>query len=56
MVWLDQVNAYDSMLHELIEVAMNTYHVPLHEKKIVGDYNYGIEIGYTFRTTIMELK
>lgn len=27
---------------------MNTYHVPLHEKKIVGDYYYGIEIGYTF--------
>lgn len=56
MVWLDQVNAYDSMLHELIEVAMNTYHVPLHEKKIVGDYYYGIEIGYTFRTTIMNLN
>lgn len=69
MVWLDQVNAYDSMLHELIEVAMNTYHVPLQEKKIVGDYYYGIEnriyvwdyyygieIGYTFRTTIKELK
>lgn len=35
------------MLHELIEVAMNTYHVPLHEKKIVGDYYYGIKIGYT---------
>lgn len=48
VVWLDQVNAYDSMLHELIEVAMNTYHVPLQEKKIVGDYYYGIEIGYTF--------
>lgn len=46
------------MLHELIEVEMNTYHVPLHEKKTVGDYYwyyvyvwnyyYGIEIGYTF--------
>lgn len=47
MVWLDQVNAYGSMLHKLIEVAINTYHVPLHEKKIVRDYYDGIKIRYT---------
>lgn len=47
MVWLDQVNAYGSMLQILIEVAINTYHEPLHEKKIVRDYYDGIKIRYT---------
>lgn len=27
---------------------MNIYYVLLYEKKIVGDYYYGIEIGYMF--------
>lgn len=31
----------------IIEVAINIYHEPLHEKKIVRDYYDGIKIRYT---------
>ncbi|VDI66434.1 Hypothetical predicted protein [Mytilus galloprovincialis] len=35
VVWLDLANAYGSVPHKLIEMAMDHYHIPEHIKKIV---------------------
>lgn len=59
MIWLDLANAYGSVPHKLIEVAMNTYYVPLHVKKIARDYYGEIKIRFTvgdFTTAWQELE
>ena len=59
VVWLDLANTYGSVPHKLIEVAMDTYHVPQHVKKIVKEYFGGIEIRFTvgeFTTSWQQLE
>ncbi|VDI43606.1 Hypothetical predicted protein [Mytilus galloprovincialis] len=47
VVWLDLANAYGSVPHKLIEMAMDHYHIPEHIKKIVLTYFDGILLRFT---------
>ncbi|CAC5364749.1 unnamed protein product [Mytilus coruscus] len=47
VVWLDLANAYGSVPHKLIEMAMDHYHIPEHIKKIVQKYFGGIQLRFT---------
>ncbi|CAC5418547.1 unnamed protein product [Mytilus coruscus] len=47
VVWLDLANAYGSVPHKLIEMAMDHYHIPDHIKKIVQKYFGGIQLRLT---------
>ncbi|CAC5355486.1 unnamed protein product [Mytilus coruscus] len=47
VVWLDLANAYGSVPHKLIEMAMDHYHIPEHIKKIIQKYFDGIQLRFT---------
>ncbi|CAC5381066.1 unnamed protein product [Mytilus coruscus] len=51
VVWLDLANAYGSVPHKLIEMAMDRYHIPEHIKKIVQKYFGGIQLRFTVDNT-----
>jgi len=38
VAWIDLANAYGSVRHNLIQFAMNWYHVPKHVQQLVFDY------------------
>ena len=38
ITWLDLANAYGSVRHNLIQFALNWYHVPLHIQELIFDY------------------
>ena len=38
VLWLDLANAYDSILHKLIEEALKRYHIPSAARKSLCDY------------------
>ncbi|XP_021365777.1 uncharacterized protein LOC110458420 [Mizuhopecten yessoensis] len=47
VVWLDLANAYGSIPHELIEVALQHYFIPEHIQGIVRSYFSGIQVRFT---------
>ena len=47
VVWLDLTNAYGSVPHKLIKMAMDHYHFPDHFKNIVQRYFGGIQLRFT---------
>jgi len=38
VIWLDLTNAYGSIPHKLVEVALERYHVPQKVKELLLDY------------------
>lgn len=38
MLWLDLSNAYGSILHKLVELALHLHHVPSNIKDLILDY------------------
>ncbi|XP_066299893.1 uncharacterized protein [Branchiostoma lanceolatum] len=49
VVWLDLANAYGSIPHALIQVALDHYHVPAGVKGMISSYFGGVQL--RFRTT-----
>jgi hypothetical protein len=47
VVWLDLANAYGSIPHKLIEVALHHYHIPDHVKGLITEYLEGIHLRFT---------
>ncbi|CAC5379042.1 unnamed protein product [Mytilus coruscus] len=56
VVWLDLANAYGSVPHKLIEMAMDHYHIPEHIKKIVQKYFGGIQLQFTVDHSVAEVR
>ena len=38
VVWLDLANAYGSITHQLIQVAMHQYYIPDHSSNLIMNY------------------
>ncbi|KAK0152386.1 hypothetical protein N1851_006100 [Merluccius polli] len=49
VVWLDLANAYGSIPHDLINTAMEHYHIPQHIRGMITTYFSGFKL--RFRTT-----
>ena len=47
VVWLDLANAYGSIPHQLIEVALRHYHIPDHIHKLIKSYLGNIQLRFT---------
>lgn len=49
VVWLDLANAYGSIPHDLINTAMEHYHIPQHIRRMITTYFSGFKL--RFQTT-----
>ena len=59
VVWLDLANAYGSIPHQLIKVALQHYHVPEHVNKLITSYFSNIHLRFSterFETDWIELQ
>jgi hypothetical protein len=59
VVWLDLANAYGSIPHQLIKVALQHYHVPEHVRKIIMSYFSNIQLRFSsegFTTSWLQLE
>ena len=59
VVWLDLANAYGSIPHQLIKVALQHYHIPDHASKLITSYFSNIHLRFStesFETDWIELQ
>ncbi|GFR82378.1 reverse transcriptase [Elysia marginata] len=47
ILWLDQANAYGSVPHEMIQLALRIYHVPEDIQVMLDDYFSGFRMRFT---------
>ena len=47
VVWLDQANAYESILHQLIHVTMHQYYIPDLSSNLIMNYFNNIHISFS---------
>jgi hypothetical protein len=53
-LWLDFANAYGSLPHKLVEVALNRYHTPDKFMNLILDYYNGFSLKFSSRSTTSE--
>ena len=54
VLWLDLANAYGSIPHKLVEVALERHHVPSNIKLLIMDYYNSFNLRFTSVTVTSE--